>query len=129
MAEKGGPRLLVIEDDPDVRLFMVLALRSEGYDVFSAADAQQAIEQLGKTAFDIVLTDFGLPGKDGLMLLEEAERRGLLHNAKVVMLTAFPWLARNVNVPVLSKPVDLDDLSVRLRSMLGITDASTRAHP
>lgn len=123
------PRLLVIEDDPDARLFMVLALRSEGYDVVSAADAHQAMEQLGKGPFDIVLTDFGLPGKDGLMLLEEAERRGLLHNAKVMMLTAFPWLARNVTVPVLSKPIDLDDLSLRLRSMLEKADGLTPARP
>ncbi len=127
--DEHRPRLLVIEDDADVRLFMVLALRSEGYDVVSAADAHQAIEQLGKHAFDVILTDFGLPGKDGLMLLEEAEGRGLLRNAKVMMLTAFPWLARNVSVPVLPKPIDLDDLSLRLRSMLGTADAPTPGHP
>lgn len=108
---------------------MVLALRSEGYEVCSAADANQAIEQLGKQAFDIVLTDFGLPGKDGLMLLDEADRRGLLRNAKVVMLTAFPWLARHTSVPVLAKPVDLDDLSARLRSMLETADASMPVRP
>lgn len=112
------PRLLIIEDDADVRLFMVLALRAEGYDVSSSADAAEALQHLARNRFDLVVTDFGLPGKDGLWLLEEAERRGLLRGAKAIMLTAFPWLAREVPVPVLTKPIDLDDLTARLRQML-----------
>ena len=123
-----APRILVIEDDSDVRLFMVLALQGEGYDVSSAADAREALEQLAKRSFDVVLTDFGLPGKDGLKLIDEAERQGLLDRAKVMLLTAFPWLARDVEVPVVSKPIDLDDLTVRLRWMLGRARASTLAH-
>jgi DNA-binding response OmpR family regulator len=123
------PRLLVVEDDPDVRLFMVMALRTEGYDVRSAADAHQAMKELSAGEFDLVLTDFGLPGKDGLMLVREAETEGLLGGAKVVLLTAFPWLARETTVPVLAKPVDLDDLSGRLRLMLETPSPSTGARP
>lgn len=117
-AQYKRPRLLVIEDDADVRLFMLLALRAEGYDVSSAADAGEALQQLNRGGFDLVLTDFGLPGKDGLWLLREAERRGLLRDTKAMMLTAFPWLARDIPVPVLSKPIDLDDLTSRLQRML-----------
>ncbi len=112
------PRLLVIEDDADVRLFMVLALRAEGYEVSSAADAREALRQLNAGRFDLVLTDFGLPGKDGLALIAEAEKKGLLRGTKVMMLTAFPWLARDVRMPVLAKPIDFDDLMTRLRLML-----------
>jgi DNA-binding response OmpR family regulator len=113
------PRLLVIEDDADVRLFMVLALRDEGYEVNSAADAGEALRLLDAGRYDLILTDFGLPGKDGLTLVAEAEKRGLLHGTKVMMLTAFPWLARDARIPVLAKPIDFDDLTGRLRSMLG----------
>jgi DNA-binding response OmpR family regulator len=120
-------RLLVIEDDPDVRLFMVIALRGEGYDVCSAANARQAMDQLATGTFDIVLTDYGLPGKDGLMLLAEAEGRGLLRGAQVVMLTAFPWLAKETSVPVIGKPVDFDELNGRLRRILGTDAPSTPA--
>lgn len=123
------PRLLIVEDDPDVRLFMVLALRDEGYDVSSAADALEALEHLSAAPFDLVLTDFGLPGKDGLMLIDEAEHKGLLRGTKVMMLTAFPWLAREARMPVLSKPIDFDDLTGRLRSMLETTPSSNRARP
>lgn len=126
------PRLLVIEDDPDVRLFMVLALRAEGYEVSSAPDAVDGLQQLARGTFDLILTDFGLPGKDGLWLLREAERRGLLGHTQVLMLTAFPWLAREVSVPVLPKPIDLDDLTGRLRQMLDVDpqtpSASIPAH-
>jgi DNA-binding response OmpR family regulator len=117
-ASRERPRLLVIEDDADVRLFMVLALRAEGYEVSSAGDAGEALQHLIRHHFDLVLTDFGLPGKDGLWLLREADRRGLLRGTRVIMLTAFPWLAREVSVPVLPKPIDLDDLTVRLQRML-----------
>jgi DNA-binding response OmpR family regulator len=112
------PRLLVIEDDADVRLFMVLALRAEGYDVSSAADAREAMHQLLNGRFDLVLTDYGLPGKDGLSLIAEAEKKGLLRGTRVMMLTAFPWLAEDVRMPVLTKPIDFDDLTTRLRRML-----------
>jgi DNA-binding response OmpR family regulator len=128
----GRPRLLVIEDDADVRLFMTLALRAEGYDVSSASDAVEALHSLVRGRFDLVLTDFGLPGKDGLWLIREAEKRGLLRGTKVLILTAFPWLARDLAVPVLGKPIDFDDLTTRLRRLLEVESqtprASTRAH-
>ena len=113
-----APRLLIVEDDADVRLFMVLALRSEGYDVSSASDANEAFFELSSKHFDLVLTDFGLPGKDGLVMVEEAERAGMLRGTKVMMLTAYPWLARDARMPVLSKPINFDDLAGRLKSML-----------
>ena len=122
------PQLLVIEDDEDVRLFMVMALRAEGYEVRSAADAHEALHELSLRTFDIVLTDYGLPGKDGLMLLDEAEDRGLLRGARVMMLTACPWLARDTCIPVLPKPVDLDDLNGHLRRILETRPPSTAAH-
>jgi DNA-binding response OmpR family regulator len=115
----GQPRLLVVEDDADVRLFMVLALRQEGYEVQSAGDAREALRLLREEHFDLVLTDYGLPGKDGLALVSEAERKGLLRGTKVMMLTAFPWLAREASVPVFSKPIDFDELAGHLRLMLG----------
>lgn len=115
---RDRPRLLVIEDDADVRLFMVLALRQEGYEVHSAADAREALRLLREDSFDLVLTDYGLPGKDGLALIDDAERNGLLRGTKVMMLTAFPYLASEARMPVLSKPIDLDDLAGRLRAML-----------
>jgi DNA-binding response OmpR family regulator len=112
------PRLLVIEDDADVRLFMVLALRDEGYEVNSAADAREALGLLQSEHYDLVLTDYGLPGKDGLALVAEARKKGLLRGTKVMMLTAFPWLAREAPMPVLAKPIDFDDLAGRLRKIL-----------
>lgn len=113
-----APRLLIVEDDPDVRLFMVLALRSEGYEVTSAGNASEAFFHLNSKHFDLVLTDFGLPGKDGLTMVDEAERAGMLTGTKVMMLTAYPWLAREARMPVLSKPINFDDLAGELKSML-----------
>jgi DNA-binding response OmpR family regulator len=112
------PRLLIVEDDPDVRLFMVLALRSEGYDVTSASDANEAFFHLNSKHFDLVLTDFGLPGKDGLAMVEQAQREGMLSGTKVMMLTAYPWLAREARMPVLSKPINFDELACHLKAML-----------
>jgi DNA-binding response OmpR family regulator len=120
LEQRERPRLLVIEDDPDVRLFMKIALEAEGYEVSSAADAREARQHLCSGSYELVLTDFGLPGMDGLSFIHDAKKQGLLGSAQVMVLTAFSTLAREVSVPVLTKPIDFDDLTMRLRQMLGI---------
>lgn len=97
---------------------MILALRLEGYEVSGASNAKEAILHLSSSHFDLVLTDLGLPGKDGLALVEEAERAGMLRGTKVVVLTAYPLRVRDAPVPVLMKPINFDELAARLKSML-----------
>jgi DNA-binding NtrC family response regulator len=74
----GNPRtsVLVVEDDPLVRLFVTEALRDEGYAVEPAATAAEARAHLERRSYDVLMTDIVLPqGQDGLALAAWASRR------------------------------------------------------
>jgi two-component system KDP operon response regulator KdpE len=110
-------RVLLLEDDPDVRLMLTIALRTEGYDVTPVTTADEALESLSRRRHDLILTDYWLPRKDGLQFLQEAQSRGLLANAPVILCSAFPP-SRVGNATVVSKPIQLDDLLDRIRRIV-----------
>ena len=58
--------ILVVEDEPDLRTTLEFNLKSEGYEVKSAADGQTAINEIGKKVPDLVLLDLMLPDMSGL---------------------------------------------------------------
>jgi CheY-like chemotaxis protein len=68
--------ILVVEDDPDVREYIVSALTQLGYSALEAADASTALSVIERhPEVDILLTDVGLPGINGRQLAEEVSRR------------------------------------------------------
>jgi CheY-like chemotaxis protein len=68
-------RVLVVEDDPLVREFVVEALREQGYDVIHAADGEQALTWCSRRAADVLVTDIRLPGKvDGWQIAERCRQ-------------------------------------------------------
>ena len=68
--------VLVVEDDPLVRLFVIEVLRDEGYAVEPAANAAEARALLERRRYDVLMTDIALPqGQDGLALAGWASRR------------------------------------------------------
>jgi CheY-like chemotaxis protein len=105
-----GVRVLVVEDDPDIRDVFSMLLRYEGADVASAGEGREALTLANCRDFDVLLTDLGLPDIPGDLLI-----RQLLattpHRPRVVVVTGFgePFhsLARAAGADaVLSKPVD-----------------------
>ncbi|MCP3442322.1 response regulator [Bradyrhizobium sp. CCGUVB14] len=64
-------RILIVEDDPLIREFVVEALREEGFEVLHAADGEQALNWCGRKVADVLVTDVKLPGKvDGWEIAE-----------------------------------------------------------
>jgi DNA-binding response OmpR family regulator len=59
-------RILVVDDDPQFRRTLHLALGSRGYDVRDAADGEEALDSVAESAPDLVVLDWQLPGMDGL---------------------------------------------------------------
>jgi DNA-binding response OmpR family regulator len=96
---------------------LTLALRTEGYDVTPVTTADEALESLSHRRHDLILTDYWLPRKDGLQFLQEAQSRGVLANAPVILCSAFPP-TRVRNATVVAKPIELDDLLVRMRRLV-----------
>jgi DNA-binding response OmpR family regulator len=79
-------RILVVEDEPDIAFGIQQDLRLEGYKVELAADGRKAMEQVAKGAFDLILLDVMLPGKDGFAVCRELRRSGT--RTPIVLLTA-----------------------------------------
>lgn len=88
MAARRGIRVLVVDDERDVRDTIGMILRDDGYDVCRSASADKALEACKRRAFDIALVDIKMPHISGTELLE------LLHrvdsNIGVILVTAYP---------------------------------------
>lgn len=82
----NGARILIVDDDPDLREFISFILSSNGYDVTSTGDGIDAIVTLSKESFDLILSDVDMPNLDGFKLLETITNKGI--ETPVVFLTA-----------------------------------------
>jgi len=80
-------RILVVEDEPDLRKVLISLLKREGYRVDPAETGTRAVEMLGREVYDLVITDVRLPGASGIEVLRAA--RELCPEAPVIVITAF----------------------------------------
>jgi two-component system cell cycle response regulator CpdR len=115
-------RILVVDDEPDVRMYVERALKADGHDVVSCFDGFMALAALRERHFDLLLTDIAMPGMDGITLSLQAERDH--PNLKILLMTGYAHerqRAHNLDElvhEVMSKPFDIDMLRQRVRSML-----------
>lgn len=81
-------RILVIDDEHNIRMMVQLALEQVGHEVDTAADGPSGLEKFGDSSgYDLVLLDQRMPGMEGLEVLQEMKSRN--PNARIVMITAF----------------------------------------
>ena len=115
-------KILVIEDEPEILNDMVLSLQRENYVVESATDYFSAREKLGVYNYDCVLIDIGLPGGDGLDLLEELKKEG--RESGVIIVSAKGSIEDKVaglNLGAddyLPKPFHMAELHARVKSLI-----------
>jgi len=70
------PRILVIDDDPDVRGSLTKILTRAGYEVVEAADGAAGVELQHRAPADVIITDIFMPGLDGLQTIRQLKREG-----------------------------------------------------
>ncbi len=80
-------RLLLVEDEPTQLLFMKRLLLRAGYDVHTAADGEQALEKLSDGSFQLLVTDWDMPGMDGVTLCRRVRESQLPGYLYVLLLT------------------------------------------
>jgi CheY-like chemotaxis protein len=103
-------RLLVVDDDPDLRETLCEVLGSEGYEVSSASTGREALEKLrASTPPDLILLDVVMPDMDGRKLFHTLQRDPSLRGVRVLGLTGTPG-KKALPCPTISKPVGLDFL-------------------
>jgi CheY-like chemotaxis protein len=82
------PRILAVDDDPDVVRLLRLLLTCKGYDFVPAANGDQALQALGRQPVDLVLLDVMMPVRDGLATLAAIRSSPPTRGLPVLMLTA-----------------------------------------
>jgi two-component system chemotaxis response regulator CheY len=110
-------RILLVEDDEDTRQLLAVALEGQAYAVEQAADAEKGLKALRAGRFDLVLTDYDLPGKTGAAMLREAQAAALLGGAATLVVTAHPDPEGVEETPLVRKPLDLGKFLLQVRSI------------
>lgn len=115
-------RVLLVEDDPALRLGVRRALEAEGMQVDAVPDGDQAIAATATATYDLAVLDINLPRKDGFGVLQHWRDRGA--GFPVLMLTARDDVADKVKAlnagadDYLAKPFEVAELVARLRALL-----------
>ena len=118
----GTPRILIVDDDPDILLLLKMEMELAGYSATLAADGMDALWRLERENFDVVLLDLGMPTLDGFGVLEAINAGSAADNPKVVVVSAWPlsfYAERAATLGAamyLEKPFDLADLHAVVRS-------------
>lgn len=122
-------RVLVVEDEPENRLFIGLMLRTEGYDVLEAEDGQCALELLAREQPpELILLDVMMPGLNGWQVFQRLRQDPRWARIPVVMLTALAQrsdVERAVELGVdgyLTKPFEPADLIHTMEETLNRKD-------
>ncbi|HSA64447.1 MAG TPA: sigma-54 dependent transcriptional regulator, partial [Nitrospira sp.] len=119
-----GLAILLVDDEPLMRLSMVDALEAVGYDVHAAASGTEGLEVLRQKSFNLVITDLRLPGADGLAILKATKDKS--PETEVVMITAHGSVESAVGAMKLgafdyiTKPFQMDELLLIVERVGGV---------
>ncbi|HEX8815892.1 MAG TPA: response regulator [Terriglobales bacterium] len=125
------PKILIVDDDPDLRQALRLRLRANHYDTVSAGDGYSAIARAYKERPNLVILDLGLPAGDGFVVLDRMQKDDRLSTIPVIVLTARD--AQSTEQAVLQsgaaaffqKPVDNAELMEVIRTTLSHSTGRT----
>ena len=115
-------RILIVEDEPGIALGLEDDLRTEGYDVEVVADGVVACRRVRESAFDLILLDVMLPGKDGFDVCRDLRRAGM--RMPILLLTARTQEAEKVMGfelgadDYVTKPFSTRELRARVKALL-----------
>ncbi len=124
MSRDEGRRLLLVEDNDINREMLQRRLQRAGYTVISAADGQQALDQMRQAKPDLVLLDINLPVKDGWAVAREASVDPVLQSIPVIALTAHAMESDRQQAldsgchDYATKPIDFPNLLVKIETLL-----------
>ena len=119
---KREPRIMVVDDDPAMRVTLEGIIEDEGYDVVGAEDGYRAIELAGEMHFDLIFMDIKMPGIDGVETQREIRR--ISPESVVVIMTGYSVeslvkeaLAQGAYA-VIYKPFDIHQIMDIMHSVL-----------
>ncbi len=123
-------RLLIVDDEPDMRLLLRLTLRDTDFHIDEVGTGEEALSLVDKHGFDFVLLDLNLPGMSGMDVLRRWNEQGIVTDMAVFMLTADAREGLSEEAlalgcrDYLSKPIPPKDLLSRISQELGTDPGS-----
>ncbi|MCE1170905.1 MAG: response regulator [Azovibrio sp.] len=123
-------RILVIDDEPQIRKFIDISLRSQGYGTLLAATGQEGLTLLASKGAELVIVDLGLPDRDGREVLQELRQWS---NVPLIVLTVRSGETEKVALldaganDYVTKPFGVEELLARIRALLRM--AGLRSEP
>ncbi len=131
-ANAAAARILVIDDEPQIRRFLDISLRAQGYRVETAADGGAGLAALATHGADLVILDLGLPDRDGHEVLADLRQWS---GVPVILLTVRAGEAEKVRAldaganDYVTKPFGVQELMARVRALLRARAAPADASP
>lgn len=121
----ANKKILIVEDDPDVRHGLHVRLKANHYDTFFAADAISSVVEAKKHEPDLIILDLGLPAGDGFVVMDRFKAIPTLSEVPVIVVTARDARGNQERAlkagakAFLQKPVDNAELLAVIRRALG----------
>jgi two-component system KDP operon response regulator KdpE len=125
-------RILVVDDEPQIRRFLDISLRTQGYRILEADSGASALEMLATQGADLVILDLGLPDRDGQSVLGELRQWS---QVPVIVLTVRSGEAEKVAAldaganDYVTKPFGVQELMARVRALLRTQALPPQAQP
>ena len=116
----GSARIMVVDDEPDLRDLYRELLEAEGYEVVVAENASQVLASLQQQSVDILISDIIMPDRDGVELAAEVRR--LYPHIKIQLISGYNAKLSDLpdrDIGILQKPLRAEDLLERIRELLG----------
>ena len=120
-------RILVAEDNPAVREFIVRALQSSGAHIIAVADGQQALDALTRERFDVLVTDIVMPNVDGIALALKATRQ--FPDLRIIMISCYAQdRMRDHNLDalvhrIIANPFSIEEICEAVQDVLALPTA------
>lgn len=136
-------RILVVDDEPDVRNFLAACIEDAGFQVETAVDGVDALEKVRQSPPDLMTLDMVMPRKSGLQVIKELRAEDKFKNLPIIVITAhardefgsediknFNAFASGLKPRhTMEKPVTPEKLVNAICKMLEVTPAETQAAP
>jgi DNA-binding NtrC family response regulator len=124
MAKEQQSKVLIVDDEPNIRHILGAILRKDGYAVQSADNGEGALKLLEEEAFDLIITDLVMPQMGGIDLLHEIQQRR--PGTSVVIMTAYGTIKTAVEAmkmgarDYITKPFEMDEVKIVARNALNM---------
>jgi len=128
-------KILVVDDDPDIRDVLKLTLAEENYEVSEAKDGEEALKIIYSKPFDLVLLDYKMPKLDGRRVCLEIKKDLLLRHLPIIMVTGKGEISDKIDGidagadDYIVKPFEPKELLARIRMIVRRTERDLEANP